>query len=86
MDLIEFLRVVFLSVVQGITEWLPVSSTGHMVLIDEFLNFTYSEEFRSVFFVVIQLASVMAVVTTFFEQLMPFKLKGGFSVENIDKS
>jgi len=81
MDFIELLRVVFLSIIQGITEWLPVSSTGHMVLVDEFLNFTYSEEFRSVFFVVIQLASVMAVVTTFFRELMPFTFKDGFKTD-----
>jgi len=84
MDFIELLRVAFLSIVQGITEWLPVSSTGHMILVDEFLNFTYSEEFRSVFFVVIQLASVMAVVTTFFKELMPFSFKNGFSAD-VDK-
>jgi len=84
MDFIELLRVVFLSIIQGVTEWLPVSSTGHMVLVDEFLNFTYSEEFRSVFFVVIQLASVMAVVTTFFKELMPFSFRNGFSAD-VDK-
>ena len=81
MDFLELLRVIFLSIVQGITEWLPVSSTGHMILIDEFLNFTYSDEFRSVFFVVIQLASVMAVVTTFFKQLNPFSFKKGFEAD-----
>ncbi|MCL2559316.1 MAG: undecaprenyl-diphosphate phosphatase [Turicibacter sp.] len=83
-DLLELLRVIFLSIVQGITEWLPVSSTGHMLLIEEFLEFSHSEEFWSVFVVVIQLASVMAVVTTFFKQLNPFKLKGGFEAD-IDK-
>jgi len=81
MDFLELLRVIFLSIVQGITEWLPVSSTGHMLLVDEFLTFTYSEEFRSVFFVVIQLASVMAVVTTFFKKLNPFEFKDGFKAD-----
>lgn len=81
MDFLELLRVIFLSIVQGITEWIPVSSTGHMLLVDEFLTFTYSEEFRSVFFVVIQLASVMAVVTTFFKKLNPFEMKDGFKAD-----
>jgi len=84
MDFLELIRVIFLSIVQGVTEWLPVSSTGHMILVEEFLNFSHSEEFWSVFIVVIQLSSVMAVVITFFRQLNPFKLKGGFQVD-IDK-
>lgn len=81
MDFLELLRVIFLSIVQGITEWVPVSSTGHMLLVDEFLTFSYSEEFRSVFFVVIQLASVMAVVTTFYHKLNPFEFKDGFKTD-----
>lgn len=84
MDFLELLRVIFLSIVQGVTEWLPVSSSGHMILIEEFLDFSHSEAFWSVFLVVIQLASVMAVVTTFFKQLNPFKLKGGLQAD-IDK-
>jgi len=81
MDILELLRVIFLSIVQGITEWLPVSSTGHMILVDVFLNFTYSDEFRSVFFVVIQLASVMAVVTTFFNKLNPVVNNNGLTID-----
>jgi len=80
MDFLEILSVIFLGIVQGVTEWLPVSSTGHMILVDEFLNFSYSPEFREVFFVVIQLGSILAVVLLFWKQLMPFKLRHGFSV------
>jgi len=82
MNFIEILRVIFLSAVQGITEWLPVSSTGHMILIEAFLDFSHSSEFWSVFIVVIQLASVLAVVTTFFKQLNPFEIKNKFTISN----
>ena len=72
MDFLELIRVIFLSIVQGITEWVPVSSTGHMILVENLLEFSHSREFWDVFVVVIQLASVMAVVTTFFKELNPF--------------
>ncbi|MBQ9069859.1 MAG: undecaprenyl-diphosphate phosphatase [Clostridia bacterium] len=72
MKFIEFLKAVFLGIVEGITEWLPVSSTGHMILIDEFIKLKLSEEFKEMFFVVIQLGAILAVPTLFFKRLNPF--------------
>ena len=67
MDLsfIEILKVVFLGIVEGITEWLPISSTGHMLLVDEFITLDMSDEFKDMFFVVIQLGAILAVVLLF---------------------
>lgn len=72
MDFIEILKVIFLGVVEGITEWLPISSTGHMLLVDEFLQLNMSESFKEMFFVVIQLGAICAVVLIYFNKLYPF--------------
>lgn len=72
MDFIELLKVVFLGIVEGITEWLPVSSTGHMILVDEFITLKVSKEFWEMFLVVIQLGAVLAVVVLDFKKLWPF--------------
>ena len=72
MDFIELLKVIFLGIVEGITEWLPISSTGHLLLVDEFLNVNLSEKFMSMFNVVIQLGAILAVVVLFFKKLWPF--------------
>ena len=72
MDIIELLKVIFLGIVEGITEWLPVSSTGHMILVDQFMKLKVSEEFWQMFFVVIQLGAVLAVVVLDFKKLWPF--------------
>lgn len=72
MDIIELLKVIFLGIVEGITEWLPVSSTGHMILVDQFMKLKVSEEFWLMFLVVIQLGAVLAVVVLDFKKLWPF--------------
>ena len=64
---------VVLGIVQGITEWLPVSSTGHMILINEFLKMNVSEDFFNLFLVVIQFGSILAVVVLYFNRIWPFK-------------
>ncbi len=72
MDIIEFLKVVFLGIVEGITEWLPISSTGHMILVDEFIKLNVTKEFKDVFLVVIQLGAILAVVVLYWNKLWPF--------------
>lgn len=70
--IIELLKVIILGIVEGITEWLPVSSTGHMILVEEFIKMDVSPEFMELFRVVIQLGAIMAVVVLFFPKLLPF--------------
>lgn len=69
---IELLKAVFLGIVEGITEWLPISSTGHMILVDEFIRLNTSDAFKEMFLVVIQLGAIMAVVLLYFHKLNPF--------------
>ena len=75
MDWIELLKAIVLGIVEGVTEWLPVSSTGHMILVDEFLKLNVSDEFKEMFEVVIQLGAIMAVVVLYFPKLFPFGKK-----------
>ncbi len=70
--MIELLKAVLFGIVEGITEWLPVSSTGHIILLDEFIRLNASEEFKSMFDVVIQLGAILAVIVLFFHKLNPF--------------
>lgn len=70
--MIEILKAVLFGIVEGITEWLPVSSTGHIILLDEFIRLNASEEFKSMFDVVIQLGAILAVIVLFFHKLNPF--------------
>jgi len=72
MEFIEILKAVILGIIEGITEWLPISSTGHMIIVDEFLQLNMSEAFKEMFFVVIQLGAIMAVVLLYFNKLNPF--------------
>ena len=75
MKFIEILKSIFLGIVEGITEWLPVSSTGHMILVDEFIRLNVSDAFKEMFFVVIQLGAILAVPTLFFDRLNPISKK-----------
>ena len=75
MDFIELLKVIFLGIVEGITEWLPISSTGHMILVDEFLKLNVTEDFKNLFFVVIQLGAILAVVVLYWNKLWPFYIR-----------
>lgn len=70
---IDVLKVIFLGIVEGITEWLPVSSTGHMLLVDEFIKLNITPEFKEMFFVVIQLGAILAVVLIFWNKMFPFQ-------------
>jgi len=73
--MIEILKTILIGIVQGITEWLPISSTGHMILLDEFIKLDVSEAFMELFFVVIQLGAICAVPILFFNKLNPFSSK-----------
>ena len=71
-QLFEILKAVVLGIIEGITEWLPISSTGHMILADEFIKMDVSKAFKDMFLVVIQLGAILAVVVLFWEKLFPF--------------
>ncbi|GMQ55821.1 undecaprenyl-diphosphate phosphatase [Vallitalea sediminicola] len=75
MDIIEIFKALIIGIVEGVTEWLPISSTGHMILVDEFLQLNMSEAFKEMFFVVIQLGAIMAVVVIYWNKIFPFSFK-----------
>ena len=75
MEFIEIIKAIILGIIEGITEWLPVSSTGHMILVDEFLQLNMSPAFKEMFFVVIQLGAIMAVVVLYWKKIFPFSFK-----------
>ena len=74
-DIFEILKAILFGIVEGITEWLPVSSTGHLILLDEFIRLKVSAEFYEMFEVVIQLGAILAVIVLFFHKLWPFSAK-----------
>lgn len=82
---IEILKVILLGIIEGITEWLPVSSTGHILLLDEFIKLNMSDAFKSMFTVVIQLGAILAVVVIYWNKVWPFK-KGQTHLISISKS
>lgn len=73
--ILEALKALFIGIVEGITEWLPISSTGHMILVDEFVKLDVSDQFLALFLVVIQLGAIMAVILLYFHKLNPFSPK-----------
>lgn len=75
MFIMELLKALLIGVIEGITEWLPISSTGHMILAEEFIRLEASEAFKEMFRVVIQLGAILAVVLLYFQKLNPFSLK-----------
>lgn len=81
MQIIEIIKVIILGIVEGITEWLPISSTGHMILVDEFLRLDMSDAFKEMFLVVIQLGAIMAVVVLYWNKLLPFTIKEKINIK-----
>ncbi len=75
MEILEILKVIFLGIVEGVTEWLPISSTGHMLLVDEFIQLDMTDEFKEMFFILIQLGAILAVILLFWKKMWPFQLK-----------
>lgn len=81
MDIIELLKSAFLGLVEGITEWLPISSTGHLILLNQFVTLEVSDQFQSMFDVVIQLGAILAVIVIFFHKLNPFSPKKSYKAK-----
>ena len=75
--MLELLKAVLFGIVEGVTEWLPISSTGHMILLDKFIHLGVSAEFYKLFEVVIQLGAILAVIILYFEKIWPLKNKNG---------
>lgn len=81
MEMIEWLKVILFGVVEGITEWLPISSTGHMILLNELVKLDVTPEFWEMFLVVIQLGAILAVIVIFFKRIWPFTFKEKFYIK-----
>ena len=80
LTMIEVLKAILFGVVEGITEWLPISSTGHMILLDEFVKLNVSKEFLDLFLVEIQLGAILAVVVIYWNKLIPLSTKHGLHI------
>ena len=80
----ELLKAALFGVVEGITEWLPISSTGHMILLNEFVHMNVEEDFWNMFLVVIQLGAILAVVLLFWNKIFPFDIL--FQILNLNKT
>lgn len=78
---VEIIKAIILGIVEGITEWLPISSTGHMILVDEFLQLNASPAFKEMFLVVIQLGAIMSVVVLYWNKLLPFAFENGLKIK-----
>lgn len=74
-EFFEMLKVILIGIIEGVTEWLPVSSTGHMLLFDEFIPVDMTEKFKEMFFVVIQFGAIIAVIVYFWKKMIPFKIE-----------
>lgn len=83
--MIEILKAIILGIVEGITEWLPISSTGHIILVDELIKLNVSNEFMSMFKIVIQLGAILAVVVLFWNDIFPFEKRYGKVIANKEK-
>ena len=83
--MIEILKAIILGIVEGITEWLPISSTGHIILVDELIKLNVSDEFMSMFKIVIQLGAILAVVVLFWNDIFPFEKREGKVALNREK-
>ena len=81
MHIIELIKSIILGIIEGITEWLPISSTGHMILADEFIRFNTGSAFKEMYLVVIQFGAILAVVVLYWHKLFPFSLKRGFKID-----
>lgn len=79
--MIEILKTILFGIVEGITEWLPISSTGHMILLDEFVKLDVSEAFWDLFLVIIQLGAILAVVLIYWDKIFPFRVCGRWGVD-----
>ena len=81
MEMMELLKALLFGIVEGITEWLPISSTGHMIILEDLIGLEVSEDFWSLFLVVIQLGAILAVVLTMFKRINPFMFDDGLKIK-----